>query len=73
MKEFRFIGSHADELDDGRPLEPGMYTGPIDERAAKNDQLIESGVLIPVPKGTADKAEKANAAATSTHDDEKDS
>lgn len=49
MKEYRFIGSHAEELDGGRPIAPGDYTGPIEANAdenPKNAALVEEGLLI---------------------------
>lgn len=52
MKEYRFVGSHADELEGGRPIEPGEFTGPIDASEAKNHQLVEDGLLIEVSDGT---------------------
>lgn len=54
MKEFRFIGDHAETLDNGRPVGPGEYTGSINEKASKNAQLIRDGVLIEVPMGAAE-------------------
>lgn len=53
MREFRFIGSAADTLENGRPVEPGEYTGPINEKAPKNAQLRRDGLLLEVPDGTA--------------------
>jgi hypothetical protein len=44
--EFRYVGDHADELDGGRPIGPGEYTGPIDADAPKNKQMIDDGLLI---------------------------
>lgn len=64
MKEFRFVGVHADELDGGRPLAPGDYTGPINERSTKNRSMIADGTLIPVEDGTYDSVEAINTAAT---------
>lgn len=64
LKEYRFIGSHADELEGGRPIEPGEFTGPIDGDLTQNAHLIEQGVLIEVPKGAAKTADKAKPAAT---------
>jgi hypothetical protein len=52
VKEYRFIGSHPDTLDGGRPIEPGEFTGPIDESAPQNADLLDAGVLLEVPKGT---------------------
>lgn len=54
MKEFRFIGNHAEHLDNGAPIEPGGYTGPINERAPQNASLIRDGQLVEVSTGTAD-------------------
>jgi hypothetical protein len=64
MKEFRFVGVHADELDGGRPLAPGDYTGPISERTPKNKSMIADGTLLPVEDGTFDRVEAINTAAT---------
>lgn len=64
MKEFRFVGTHADELDGGRPLAPGDYTGPISSTSTKNKSMIADGVLLPVEDGTFDKVEAINTAAT---------
>jgi hypothetical protein len=44
--EFRYVGSHADELDGGRPIGPGEFTGPIDPDAPKNKQMIDDGLLV---------------------------
>lgn len=52
MKEFRFVGSHPDELDGGRPIEPGEFTGPIDPELPKNEQLLADELLLSVPDGT---------------------
>jgi hypothetical protein len=63
MKEFRYIGTHADELEGGRPLAPGDYTGPINEKAKKNKQLIDEGHLIPIEDGTTARVEALDLAA----------
>jgi hypothetical protein len=63
MKEFRYIGSHAAELEGGRPLAPGEYTGSINERAAGNKALIDAGALLPVPDGTSARVSALNDAA----------
>jgi hypothetical protein len=52
VEEFRFTGSHADELEGGRPIEPGEFTGPIDSSQPKNKSLIDDGLLVSVPGGT---------------------
>jgi hypothetical protein len=62
MKEFRYIGLHAGELEGGRPLAPGEYTGPISERAPHNTALIDAGHLLPVEDGTADRVAQIDAA-----------
>jgi hypothetical protein len=54
VKEFRFIGQAADQLDNGRPVEPGDYTGPINAKAPQNARLIREGQLLEVPDGTAE-------------------
>lgn len=54
MKEFRYVGTHAETLDNGRPIEPGEFTGPINERATKNKQLVDDGLLLEVADGTAE-------------------
>lgn len=46
MTQYRFIGSHPDELEGGRPIEPGEFTGEIDPDAPQNARLIEDGLLI---------------------------
>lgn len=63
MKEFKFIGQHPDELEGGRVVEPGEYTGPINERAKQNKRLINDELLIEVPDGTAQEVADANEAA----------
>lgn len=70
MKEYRFVGSHADELDGGRPIAPGDFTGPInivddeskEDYTPKAAQLLADGHLIEVADGSADTAAKAAAA-----------
>lgn len=52
MKEFRYIGAHAETLDGGRPIEPGEFTGPIDPALPQNAHLLDSGALLEVPDGT---------------------
>lgn len=67
MDEYRFVGSHPDELDGGRPIEPGEFTGPIEidddpdseTYTPKNAHLLEDGYLIQVENGSAAKAQKA--------------
>jgi hypothetical protein len=64
MKEYRFIGDHAEELDGGRPIAPGDFTGLIDvEEGTHNGNLLLDGLLLEVPKGSADKQAKAQAEA----------
>jgi hypothetical protein len=46
LKQYRFIGDHAESLDGGRPVAPGEYTGPIDPTQPHNAQMIEQGLLI---------------------------
>lgn len=65
MSEYRYVGSHADELDGGRPLAPGDFTGPIDADLPKNKQLLDDELLIEVPDGSLDAARKAEGAETS--------
>lgn len=64
MKEFRYIGLHADELEGGRPVAPGEYTGSINERARQNKMLIDAGLLLPVEDGTTERVALLDAAAT---------
>jgi hypothetical protein len=54
MKEYRYIGQQADYLESGAPLEPGAYTGPINDKAKHNALMIRDGRLIEVPEGTAE-------------------
>lgn len=79
MKEYRFVGSHPDELDGGRPIEPGEFVGPIEINddpdsegyTPKNLHLLEDGNLIEVPEGTAAKVQKqAEAEAPPVPDDD---
>jgi hypothetical protein len=69
MKEFRFVGVHADELEGGRPVAPGEYTGPINERATQNKAHIDAGNLFPVEDGTAARVAAIDAAATKRLED----
>lgn len=70
MDEYRFVGSHPDELDGGRPLAPGEFTGPIEiiddpeheDHTPKNAHLLADGYLIQVPSGSFKAAQKAAAA-----------
>lgn len=62
QKEYKFIGLHADELEGGVPVAPGDYTGPISNEG-HNATLINEGLLVEVPNGTAGKVAEANAAA----------
>lgn len=64
MKEYRFVGVHADELEGGRPLAPGEYTGAIDasNKSPKNHLMVEEGLLIEVENGTAEKVAAIDAA-----------
>lgn len=64
-KEYKFIGTHADELDGGRPIAPGDYLGPIDVSEGHNKDLHDSGVMIEVPDGTAEAVAKIEEAAAS--------
>lgn len=49
-REYRYIGKSPTDLDGGRPIGPGEYTGPImvDEEHPKNQQLFDEGQLIPL-------------------------
>lgn len=62
MDSFRYVGATATDLEGGRPIEPGEFTGPIDvdplvvsqdpetgeevSRPNKNYQLLEDGQLL---------------------------
>lgn len=54
LKEFRYVGDHAESLDGGRMIESGGFTGPIDvsEESPHNAQLYAQGLLVEVPNGT---------------------
>jgi hypothetical protein len=56
MDEFRFVGSTPTELEGGRPIEPGEFTGPIDvsEKAPANKTLLDEGMLLKVSSETAE-------------------
>lgn len=61
MDEYRFVGSHPDELDGGRPIEPGEFTGPIevDDDHPQNQRLLEDGLLLKIEKKQQSKGLKA--------------
>lgn len=48
MTNYRFVGNHPDELDGGRPIEPGQLTGDIEvtDETPKLKQLIDDGLLV---------------------------
>jgi hypothetical protein len=72
VKEFRYIGSHAETLENGRPIASGDYTGAINEKAKKTRQLVDDGLLIEVPDGTAEAAQKADEAARAQAEEEQE-
>lgn len=47
-KEYRYIGSHADMLANGRPVEPGEYVDLTDEDLQENHNkmLLDDGKLL---------------------------
>lgn len=51
LKEYRFVGGHAEGLEGGRSVEPGEFTGPL-AVIGVNQDLIESQMLVEVPNGT---------------------
>jgi len=66
MNDFRYVGSTPTDLEGGRPIAPGEFTGEIDvtEEAPKNKMLLDEGLLVPAPSEAeretlAQKAEKA--------------
>jgi hypothetical protein len=63
LKEYRYIGRHAEELDGGRQLAPGDYTGGIEtEKGSHNADLLDEGLLIEVPEGTTEKQARVESA-----------
>ncbi len=50
MGKYRFIGSHADSLDSGQPIEPGQFVELDDDeiRLPHNEALAADGFLIGV-------------------------
>lgn len=54
MKRYRFVGTHADETDNG-PVEPGQFIE-IDPQQPRNADMIEQGVLIEAPETKKEKA-----------------
>lgn len=46
--EYRFVGSHVDDLADGRTLEPGGFVtlSETDLEAPHNQRLLDEGLLI---------------------------
>lgn len=67
MDQFRYVGATPTDLDGGRPIGPGDFTGPIDvsEECPKNKQLLDDGLLILLPsevvKDNEEKAARAEA------------
>jgi len=61
MSNFRYIGASATDLDGGRPLAPGDFTGDIDvsEDSPKNKHLLDDGLLIEAPDGVETEEQKA--------------
>jgi hypothetical protein len=75
MDEFRYVGATATDLDDGRPIAPGDFTGPIDVSAVvyvkdetteeeiphdnKNYHLLEDALLLKV-ESEQEKTERAS-------------
>jgi hypothetical protein len=57
--KFRFVGTHADTLADGRPVEPGEFINLSDEEVeeAHNASLIHDGLLIGTGSKSTDLAE----------------
>lgn len=51
-KQYRFVGSHADMLASGRPVEPGEFVDLTDDevRETHNEMLIADSNLIGVEK-----------------------
>jgi hypothetical protein len=70
MDEFRYVGPTPTELEGGRPIEPGEFTGAIDvsDEAPANKTLFDEGRLIRVP--TSQEREKAEADAKKKEEDE---
>jgi hypothetical protein len=56
LKEFRYVGNHVGDLEGGRQVAPGEFTGPIDPEAVQNAQLIDDNHLIAVDAGAYKKA-----------------
>jgi hypothetical protein len=61
MSKYRFVGSHAEDLDDGSSLEP-LQEVTLDGDAAKGkraQRLIEEGLLLEMDTKTTGKKEAA--------------
>lgn len=52
VREFRYIGSSQFTLDDGSKVDPGQYTGPIDDTTPLNSAAVAAQTLLPVASGT---------------------
>lgn len=64
MAKYRFVGSHADSLADGRPVEPGEFVHLSDEEALEphNASLLADGRMIPTGEKSEEISERAQRA-----------
>ncbi len=71
MNDFRYVGSTPTDLEGGRPIAPGEFTGEIDvsEAAPKNQMLLEEGLLIEAPDEATREASAKKAAVVEGSED----
>lgn len=60
-KKYRYVGNHAETLDDGRPVAPGDYVHLTDEemKSPQNSSLAAEGVLIGMSDAGEEQIDKA--------------
>jgi RNA 3'-terminal phosphate cyclase len=64
-QQYRFVGSHADTLANGRPVEPGEFVELTDEdlKEPQNATLLDDGLLMLIGEQGAQPQEVATDAA----------
>jgi hypothetical protein len=62
-KNYRYVGSHPETLDNGSPVAPGDYVKLTDEelKSPQNASLLEEGVLVEAPDAGKAKKESGDA------------
>lgn len=68
--EYRYVGSHADLLANGRPVEPGEFVQLTDEEVGENQEFVDVGKLLLI-EGKA--AGRRHVASSKKHEDGEES